>query len=337
MKVNITTMFGMSGTAGKIQNMVADIAKRCLHYNELGVYCCRWVDPPQLLRTRLDGVIASVSHGDIVIFQFPIWNGIEFEEALSRQLSNYRGLKKIFFIHDVEPLMFGVDDKGYDRYISLYNQADLIILPSQRMADFLRAKGLTVAKIIIQRMWDDPVPIDATITPKFKKVMNFAGDINTQKFAFAKKWMYDTVKLAVTETKGDWADGKNIDCLGWFNDEFLLVDALRRNGGFGLLWTEDLIWNEYMKYNSCAKLSTYLAAGLPVIVPGSIPEAETIRNKNLGYVVGSLDEAVQTIEGMSEEQYDQMVMQVASFGKLIRGGYFTKKILIDAVFKLLYD
>ena len=42
-------------------------------------------------------------------------------------------------------------------------------------------------------------------------------------------------------------------------------------------------------------------------------------------------------EIMTQERYDQMVSQVASFGKLLREGYFTKKVLIDAMFKLMYD
>lgn len=337
MRVHITNLYGLGGTAGKIQNMVANIAQDNFQYNELGIFCYRAADSPELLYTRIDGIIASISHGDIIILQHPMWNGIDFEEALLRKLSAYRGLKKIFFIHDMEPLMFGADDGIFNRYINLYNQADLIILPSQNMADFLYSKGLTVAKVVVQRMWDSLISIDTAITPQFNKVVHFAGDINTKKFSFAKEWKYDTVKLVVTEKEGPWAEGKNIDCIGWFSNESFLADAFRKKGGFGLLWAEDSVWNKYMKHNASCKLSTYLAAGLPVIVSRSIPEAGTVLGKNLGIAVDSLDEAVNKIEGMTEEQYNQMVFQVASFGKLLREGYFTKKLLIDAVFKLFYD
>ena len=41
------------------------------------------------------------------------------------------------------------------------------------MADYLRAKGLMVKKIVIQRMWDAPVDIDLTKVPKFRKRLNW--------------------------------------------------------------------------------------------------------------------------------------------------------------------
>lgn len=337
LRVHITNLYGLYGTAGQVQNMVADIAKKYLQYNELDIYCYRGGDSPEMLRARIDGILASVGHEDVVILQHPVWNGIDFEETLLRHLSAYRGLKKIFFIHDVEPLMFNADDRMFNRYINFYNQSDLIILPSQNMADFLCSKGLSVNKIIIQRMWDSPILIDSAIIPRFNKVIQFAGDINTQKFSFARDWAYDTVKLIVTEKESAWAEGKNIDCIGWFSNENFMADVFRRNGGFGLLWTEDVVCKEYMKHNACCKLSTYLAAGLPVIVSNSIPEANTILEKKLGLAVDSLDEAVRKIECMTEGQYNQMVTRVASFGKLLREGYFTKKLLIDAVFQVLYD
>ena len=40
---------------------------------------------------------------------------------------------------------------------------------------------------------------------------------------------------------------------------------------------------------------------------------------------------------MTLDKYSQMVRNVSEFGELIRGGFFTKKALIDAVFRLLYD
>ncbi len=338
MKIHITNIYGLGGTAGDAMHTTAELAKRVLNYNELGIYHYPFEsDSPEMLRTRLDGIIAAVAHGDIVIIQSPTWNTFEFDEAFVKQLNAYSQVKKIIFIHDVLPLMFESNRYLLKRYIDLYNQADVIIAPSQNMVDFLMNEGLTVRKYVIQRMWDCPVSIDFSVIPQYKKLINFAGKTDNFKFSFVQDWKYETVRLAVAAQEGDWEHGANIEFLGWFQDQGTLANTLRKNGGFGLLWTGNEYWMEYMKLNACSKLSLYLAAGLPVIVHSSISEADTILHKGLGFVVDSLDEAVQKVEGMTEEQYNQMVQNVRLFGELIRGGFFTKKVLTDAVFQLLYD
>lgn len=338
MNVHITNIYGLGGAAAQTQHNVADIAKKILQYNELGIFCYDvGSDTSEMLRTRIDGIIASIWWGDVVIFQSPSWNEPSFDEAFIWQLDAYRNLKKIFFIHDVPPLMFESNRYLLKRYIDFYNQADLIILPSQNMADFLRSEGLIVSKTLIQKMWDCPVSVDLEIIPHFNKMVSFASDTNQDKFSFLKRWKYENVKLAVTANEGDWEHGDNVKFLGWFNNQNLLANTLRKNGGYGLLWTEDEYTKEYMKLCICSKISLYLASGIPVIVHSSIPVADTILQKNLGFVVDSLDEAVDKIERTTEEQYNQMVHDVGIFGELIRGGYFTKKLLTDAVFHLLYD
>lgn len=340
MKIHITNVYGLGGTAGKAMQKVADIAKNTLHYNELGIYRYPFEsDSSEMLRTRIDGIIASVSHGDIVIFQSPTWNDIRFDEAFIKQLNVYGGLKKIIFIHDVPPLMFENGRAGLKSYISLYNQADLVIVPSQAMGDFLCANGLMVKKIVIQQMWDFPVSIDGTICSDFQRKIHFIANVSSIHRPFARNWNYDTVQLSVTanEDECEWARGKNIGFLGWFNSDEMLVNTLRKNGGFGLVWHDDPWWVEYMKLNASYKVATYLAAGIPLIISSSKAEKDIVIRKNLGLAVDSLNEAVEKIENMTVEQYNQMVRDVGAFGELIRGGYFTKKLLVDAVFKLLYE
>lgn len=342
MRVHITTIHGMryTDTALKAQNRAVRIAQEYLHYNELGIYKYPvHTDSHQMLMARLDGINASISNGDIVVFQFPTWNALEFDEALLKRLKLYKGLRIIIWVHDMQSLMFESNRYLLKRQIEILNQANLLILPSQNMADFLRSEGLTVEKIVLQKMWDFPVTVDYIFTPKFKKIINFAGRPipKTHKWDFLKEWNYKAVELRITGEKEDWAQGKNISFMGWFNDDTLMVNALRKSGGFGLLWSEDPYWCEYMKLNANYKLSAYLAAGIPVVVNSCIAEKDTIVRKNLGLVVDSLDEAVERIANMSEEEYNKMVADVAVFSELIRQGYFTKKVLTDAVYKLLYD
>lgn len=84
---------------------------------------------------------------------------------------------------------------------------------------------------------------------------------------------------------------------------------------------------------SSLKESTYLAAGLPVIVRDENPSAKCIHDNGLGLVVGSLDEAVAQIDRMSEDEYGQLLTNVNRFDVLIRNGYFTKHALVEAVLR----
>ncbi|MCI9024162.1 MAG: sugar transferase [Dorea sp.] len=340
MKIHITNVSGVAGAAGNAQQMIIDIAKRHLFYNVLGIY--RYPvesDSSEMLRTRLDGILAAVSHGDIVIFQLPTWNDIKFDEAFANRLGNYREVKKIFFLHDVPPLMFENSLGLLKRYIDLYNQSDLLIVPSEEMVEYLRANGLTVNKIVVQRMWDFPVEIDQTVTPEFRKRINFAANVTTNNRPFVKNWNSKEVELAVTANPGEyaWAKNRNIHFLGWYNENNLLVNTLRKSGGFGLLWQDCPWWVEYMKLNASYKRSAYLAAGLPIIVRSNVAEKDTVIRKNLGIVVESLDEAVDRLVYMEKEEYRKMVDCVKLFSQLIKEGYFTKKLLVDSIFQLLYE
>lgn len=340
MRTHITNIYGLVSVGAKAQNMVTDIAKKDLEYEELGVYFYPVEsDSPEMLRSRLDGIVASVWHErEVAVIQSPTWNDLKFDESFMGTLNMYGGLKKVFFIQDVRPLMHEGERGELARWIALYNQADLIIAPSQNMVEFLRSEGLNVEKVVIQKMWDYVVSVAGTEKPPFRRVINLAGNPNMdEKYAFAREWKYDGVQLAITANGRDWAKGKNIRFLGGFSNDNFLVNVLRKSGGFGLVWSENPCWREYMKMNVPYMLSAYLAAGIPVIVPVGMAEQDVIIRKKLGLVVGSLDEAAERIGRMEEAEYRQMAESVDEFAYLLREGYFTRKALTDAVFKLFDD
>lgn len=339
MQVHITNLHGMaSDCVGQIaQNQVAKIARDNLGFLEMGIYYYR--DPDETAKeidNRFDGIFSSVVYGDVVILQTPTWNSIVWEEKLINRLDTFQ-VTKIFFIEDITPLMFENNAYLLKRYINFYNRADLVIVASEAMYQFLRAHGLTVTKYVVQKMWDHPAIIDDKKPAPFKKVINFAGgDDDSDKFKFVKQWASQNVKLRLYTKPAEWGQGKNIEFAGWVADP-LLPNDLRLHGGFGLVWSEQPYWSEYMKKNSSYKLSTYLAAGIPVIVNSQTPEKETIERKNLGIIADSLDEAIAKVESMTADQYHQLTSSVDKFARLIRNGYFTKLALTEAVFKALYE
>ena len=156
MNVYITKLNGMSFTSTEqyAQHMAADIA-HSLGIREMGIYRYYAEAESTENRTRrFDGIIAGINAGDIVICQFPTWNGLSFERALVRHIKAYHG-RIIIFIHDVEALMSDTHHKDLQDTVELYNEAEVLIVPSLGMRMFLTEHGIRIGmKFVIQEMWD---------------------------------------------------------------------------------------------------------------------------------------------------------------------------------------
>lgn len=326
MKVHITNLYGQASISVALmaQNMVADIAKS-LDIKEIGIYSFDASNESVgSLAVRFDGMNAAVGNGDVIIFQSPSWNGTHFDHEYLKRLKIYSGIKIVVFIHDVVPLMFSSNYYLMPKVIEAYNLADLVIVPSQKMLDKLREEGLTVEKTLIQGMWDHTTNVWIE-RPTFNKVINFAG--SPERFPFIKDWQSD-IKLKVFSYDFD-VSNENVEYQGWkFNVD--LLRSLNNNGGFGLVWAqgED---SEYYNINVSYKLSTYIAAGLPVIVPNTLSNAHIVEKYNLGFVVSSIEEAVEIVNNVTEEEFNNIVNNLFEYRELVINGYFSKKLLIDAI------
>ncbi len=324
MKVFITCINGLVGTAKDAQDMVSDIAHE-LGFRNMGIFFYNAREESVgSLSARYDGIIASISPGDIVFFQHPTWHHLKFEEGLIQRIKAYGG-RVIIVVHDVEPLMMESSRFMLGYVIELFNSAEVLVVPSYAMKKFLQVNGIRKnMKFVIQELWDYTTDIKFSQTPRFQKEIHFAG--NPSKFLFPQQWSFDVpLKVYTTEL----CTGKTAQNMGWMDFSSLLLELAK--GGFGLVWYGDEYWHQYMKYNNTFKLSTYLAAGIPVIVPRGISNQYLIEKNNLGLVVDSLDEAVEQVRNMEDADYQEYVQHVGKFAPLIRNGYFTKKFLIDAV------
>lgn len=78
-------------TAVHAQEMVSNIAGQ-LGFKHMGIF--RYdasQESAESLSSRYDGIIAGVSWGDIVFFQYPTWNVPRFEEGLTKRIKSYGG------------------------------------------------------------------------------------------------------------------------------------------------------------------------------------------------------------------------------------------------------
>lgn len=199
MRVHFTNLFGQSPRSVALiaQNDTMKIAKE-LGANELAIY---FYDNSQEssgeLNSRLDGIVAGVSYGDIVFFQSPSWNSVAWDTSL---LHKFRAVqtKLVMFIHDVPPIMFPSNYYLMPNYIEMYNLCDVVVVPSEQMRDRLIEEGLTVEKIIIQELWDLPHSLDLH-KPSFQKKLIFAG--NPARFPHILNWQQETPLLGASENQ----------------------------------------------------------------------------------------------------------------------------------------
>lgn len=326
MKKYITNLYGQSpqSTAMAAQNMITDIAKT-MGYKEISIeaYPVREDTQEEKLK-RIEGILAPVSNDSMAIAQMPSWNGIAFDQYFLESLRK-RVDKLVVFVHDFVPLMFANNAYLFDQYLAAYNLADLVILPSQKMKDILTENGLT-QPVLIQNVWDHVTTLNLTTQPRLERKLNFLG--NMTRFPFVKDWESD-LRLEVYSNGQAEAKG-NMRVMGW-QPEDQVLRALNQ-GGFGLVWSENIenqYEREYSEMNVSFKFSTYLAAGLPLVVNKGIAKEDFVTKYNLGVAVDNLQQAVDYVNSVTEQEYNVLVNNVKTIGSLIKEGFFTRQLLLE--------
>lgn len=325
MKAYITRINGWSlrDRSHYMQHMTAEIAHQ-LGCREMGIYRY-YADPESVesLNSRCAGIIAGINRGDIVICQFPTGNGLKFERALVAHIKAYGG-RIVILVHELEALADAGKLSTLGEVIWLYNQAEVLIVPTYSMKKYLLEHGIkNEMKFIVQEMWDYMADDRFSHTPALQKEI-FVTD--NESSAGINGWN-STVPVKVYA--GSVSGGQNIQNMGEMDPDQLFIELSK--GGFGLVWYRDEYFLQYMKYSASFSLARYLAAGIPVIVPAGISSRSIIEENHLGLVVNSLEEAEAAVEAMTEWDYSEYVRCVAQFAPALRHGYYTKKCLIDAM------
>lgn len=95
MKTHITTLNNMAGTASLAHRRVLKVAQSIgCHEMGLSFYPLK-PDYAKEIDKRLDGIIAPLNYGDIVIFQYPSWIGVNYDESFVNKIKSYRDTKLI--------------------------------------------------------------------------------------------------------------------------------------------------------------------------------------------------------------------------------------------------
>ena len=283
-----------------------------------------------------------LNKNDEIVIQFPLLHHTLFLSNLLRKLKN-KGVKVYFLIHDLETLRF-VNDKTLPFRMKLrmkltesdtFRNVTGIIAHNPIMKSVLVDKGVVEDKIVSLGIFDYLIPDFQEKSGQTKdQPIIVAGNLAKEKAGY----LYTLPEAPSYNLYGVGFDESRALANETYFGSFLpdeLPAALE--GGFGLVWgnsenPEDE--RDYYKENISYKLSTYLSAGLPVVVPDYLSNADYIREKGLGFVASSLEEANRLVQDCTEEEYAQMVRKAQYTSYLIRNGYFTKKLFVDTIMAL---
>lgn len=328
MNIHITKLNNLGGTATIAQDRVARIAHD-LGYKEMGIsYYHLQPDFIKEIGSRLDGIIASLYYGDVVIFQYPSWIGPNYDSCFAGKIKSYANTKLIIFVQDLQYLMFGSEKLILDWEVDTLNKADVLILPSPAIYDFLRENGLKQKEVVYQTIWDMPSET-CFLEHSCKKQFLFTG--NFQRFPFLKDYHGKTPIVHFDYSRPGRQEDASYEWKGYLESEKLMHELSK--GGFGLVWSDEEYFQRYYSINQPYKLGVNLAAGIPVIIrKGSVHEEFIVKN-GIGFAAASLEEADEMIQSISEEAYRKLYDNVRNIQTLLLNGAYTRKALQDAVIK----
>lgn len=299
------------------------------------------IDRNFLVKYRINKALkeSGIKKDDIVLVHYPFYSGKKFEEYLVESLDKI-GAKKIALIHDIDSLRFNEsvvfgDINGEVEYLNKY---DLVISHNPSMTKLLIDKGLK-SKIINIGLFDylnddKKTNINGSL---YKDKITFAGNLNKSPFLS---------KLTVT-------DGIKFDVFGNINDPNSINKTLTYNGsvspevlsqklgqGYGLVWDgkslekpSGMIGN-YLLYNNPYKASSYLSAGMPLIVWDKSAISKFVKENNIGISVGNIKDLSKELSLVSDDEFNEMCKNAAEVSKSLKDGLYTIRAVSSAIDKL---
>ena len=336
---------------GKAYTDIAEIAKG-MSYEVLNIMpYSDSEDADDALISRIDGITAGVLPGDMVVYQYPSFDGARFDENFIDRMK-VRGITVTVFIHDVFALFLSADGSGFHD-MNLFNKADYVITHGHKMSKWLEEHGVKtpmITKNLFDYLIDEP---EAKIENELKKELVVCG--NLLKSPFLVEWNSETPLTAYGPASIVGRDGisqkmplaEKVDYKGQLSQDELLR-AIPKDK-FGLAWDTDMpenmfenanfygFFKNYTRYNNPHKISLYLTMGMPVIVWHESAVAELVEKYHLGLTIYSLSEIDARIQALSEEDLERFKQAANQFSRLLRNGFFTRKALEEIEEKILLN
>ena len=333
---------GARNAGNKARNDVEEIVKR-EGYQPLLLTVEDWyqmgtVKAQQHKAKALAQAFSQLKSGDQLLIQFPMLHHSFFTTRLVRKIQR-RGVQVYFIIHDLEALRYANLDtvplkhkiRVHLQESSLLKVADGVIAHNPIMKSVLVEKGLPEHKLVSLEIFDYLIPNyqEKDGLSKDQPII-VAGNLAQEKAGY----LYQLPARPAYNLYGVGFDESRALANETYFGSFLpdeLPAALE--GGFGLVWDGDSaetcsgVFGEYLRYNNSHKASLYLASGFPLVVWKQSALSHFVLEKGCGIAVESLHDLKETIDNLSDADYQDLVDNAKRVGQEIRDGHYLKTAL----------
>lgn len=333
---------GARNAGNKARNDVEEIVKR-EGYQPLLLTVDDWYQMGTLKAQQhkakaLAQAFSQLKSGDQLLIQFPMLHHSFFTTRLVRKIQR-RGVKVYFIIHDLEALRYANLDtvplkhkiRVHLQESSLLKIADGVIAHNPIMKSVLVEKGIPEHKLVSLEIFDYLIPNyqEKDGLSKDQPII-VAGNLAQEKAGY----LYQLPARPAYNLYGVGFDESRALANETYFGSFLpdeLPAALE--GGFGLVWDGDSaetcsgVFGEYLRYNNSHKASLYLASGFPLVVWKQSALSHFVLEKDCGIAVESLHDLKETIDNLSDADYQDLVNNAKRVGQEIRDGHYLKTAL----------
>ena len=333
---------GARNAGNKARNDVEEIVKR-EGYQPLLLTVDDWYQMGTLKAQQhkakaLAQAFSQLKSGDQLLIQFPMLHHSFFTTRLVRKIQR-RGVKVYFIIHDLEALRYANLDtvplkhkiRVHLQESSLLKIADGVIAHNPIMKSVLVEKGIPEHKLVSLEIFDYLIPNyqEKDGLSKDQPII-VAGNLAQEKAGY----LYQLPARPAYNLYGVGFDESRALANETYFGSFLpdeLPAALE--GGFGLVWDGDSaetcsgVFGEYLRYNNSHKASLYLASGFPLVVWKQSALSHFVLENGCGIAVESLHDLKETIDNLSDADYQDLVDNAKRVGQEIRDGHYLKTAL----------
>lgn len=236
----------------------------------------------------------------------------------------------ITVIHDLLALQNDINKEILEDEIHFLNHFKYIIVPNKSMLSLLKKNGCS-SFLIDMEIYDYIHECQRAVRcDTFSNTICFAGNLEKSRFLQYLEEI-KSVNFLLYGKNGERLSKDNTKYMGCFPAEELVYLL---EGDYGLVWDGDSLdectgtAGRYLLYNSPHKLSSYIAAGKPVITWDEAAIAAFVKKYDIGIVVSSLRELENIDLQKNYRRYKENVMELKNN---LAVGYYLEKA-IDFIF-----